>query len=180
VRYSIRLCVNEIMRTLSLLFLMFLGSTQSFAADQFNKMLERQAAIDKFVHEAPLFIKDKSLSSLRKLAPLKFEGVDKIPNSHVPGENLEYKTLEFDGLSIFGLVKKQRELSLNHIIVTDEKWKILEGLNVGINVNRVAQVLGKPTYEYDNIKEYCGETECVRFFAKETKIIKVDFIYYSD
>ena len=168
------------MRKLSLLLLLFIGITPSFAADNLKETLTKQVAIDKFVDEAPLFIEEKSLIALRKLAPLKFEGVEKIPNQLILSEPLEYKTLEFDGLSIFGLVQNQSELPTPLITITDEKWKILNGLNVGTDIERVEQVLGKATYAYGDIKEYCGETHCVLFHTKGIKIIKIVLFYDSE
>ena len=171
------------MRILAAILFTFLGLTPLYAADQFEEMLSRQAAIDKFVWEAPLFIKDKSLTALRKLAPLKFEEVYEKPNPHVPGENIEYKGLDFDGLSIFGEVKNQSELAPIHIIITDKRWQILKELNVGTNIERIEQVLGKATYEYGNtkeVKEYKGETNSIIFHTEDTSIKKIELVYYAD
>ena len=168
------------MRTLTAILLTFLGFTPSFAANQFEEMLARQAVIDKFVHDAPVFLKDTSLKALRKLNSLKGESVTDSPNPHVAGEKIEFRTLTYNGLTIYGRVLNKSKLSPIQITVTDSRWKILNNLNVGTSSERIEQKLGIPTKEYSGVKQYCGETECVNFHAKERKITKVELNYYSD
>ena len=168
------------MKFLKLIILIFLGTTPAFAGDRFDEVIARQAKIDQFVYDAPLFIKDKSLIALRKLDQLKDERVKKESNPHIPGKIIEYRTLLFEGLKIYGSVHEQKELWPIQITVTDSRWKILNKLNVGSSVEQIEQVLGKPTKEYSNIKQYCGETECVDFYIKDAKIIKVELNYYLD
>lgn len=168
------------MKFLKLIVLIFLGTTPAFAGDSFDDVIARQAKIDQFVHGAPLFIKDKSLTALRKLDQLKDERVKKESNPHIPEKIIEYRTLFFEGLKIYGAIHEQKELMPIQITVTDSRWKIINKLNVGSSVDQIEQVLGKPTKEYSNIKQYCGETECVDFYIKDAKIIKMELNYYLD
>lgn len=168
------------MRIFTAILLIFWGLTPAFAADQFEEMLVRQAAIDKFVHDAPLFLKDTSLHVLRKLDHLKNESIIDKENPHITGEKLEFRTLTFNGLTIYGRVLNKSELRPIIIRVTDPCWKIFYGLNVGTNSDRIEQKLGTPTKEYSYVKQYCGETECVNFHTKSSEIIEVELIYYED
>jgi hypothetical protein len=152
----------------------------AFSAEDPQEISERQALIDRFVYDAPLFIRGKSLPALRKLGPLKKERIDRRPNPHDPGKMLEYRTLTFKGLTVRGFVNDQNELAIIQISVTDSRWKILHGLNVGSPAAGIGKVLGKATREEKNTREYCGETECVDFNVKKGRIAEVVFNYYSD
>jgi hypothetical protein len=162
------------------IFLLFSINVFAFSADNLNEIIARKAEIDKFVYNAPLFINDRSLKALKKLGKFKNEHIDKQQNPHDSTKIIEYRTLTFKGLIISGFIQDQIKLSIIQIIVTDSRWKILNGLNVGSSSERINKVLGEPTTDENNIKEYCGETECVNFQIKKNKIIKVELNYYSD
>jgi hypothetical protein len=151
-----------------------------FPADDPHEIADRQALIDRFVYDAPLFIRGKSLPALRKLGPLKKERVDRRPNPHDPLKTIEYRTLEFKGLTLIGFVLDHNNLEIIQITVTDSRWKIRDGLNVGSPAAGIEKILGKPTGEDKNAREYCGETECVVFGMKKGRIAKIELNYYSD
>ena len=169
------------MRLISIIALVMVIMGHAFAADQIQtKLFERMAKIDQFVHDAPLFMKGKSLSELRKLGTLINERLDKSPSKYITDKIEEYITLQFDGLEIYGWVRSPEELAPIRITVTKSHWHILKGLDVGAPTEHILQTLDQPTKEMKNIFEYCGETECVRFYLAEGKISKVEFIYYAD
>lgn len=162
------------------IFLLFFVNVFAFSADNLNNTIVRQAEIDKFVYDAPVFIKDRSLITLKKLGKFKKERIEKQQNPHDSTKTIEYRTLTFKGLIISGFIQDQNKFAIIQIIVTDSRWKILNGLNVGSSRERIIKVLGNPSNEEDNIIEYSGETESVNFQIKKNKIIKIELNYYSD
>ena len=148
----------------------------AFAEDR----IDREARIDKFVYEAPLFIKSKSLKEIKKIGKLKQELTDKQPNNHDATVTDTFITLRFDGLEIYGYLKSKETLCPIRITITKPQWKILNGLNVDTPSSRIIQILGQPNEEKKNIKKYCGETECVSFSEASGKITKIQFNYYLD
>lgn len=166
------------MKILKLIIVLIFLGTSAIAVD--TEIIARQAAIDQFVYHAPLFIKDRSLPALRNLDQLKAEQVNKKPNPLNPGKDVEFRTFLYEGLEIYGAVLDQKELAFIRITITDPRWQILNDLNIGSSVERIESFLGKPTKEYSNIRQYCGETECVNFHIKDSKIIKVELNYYFD
>jgi hypothetical protein len=155
-------------------------SAQAMSNEDFERMLAKQAFIDSFVREAPLFIKDKSIEGLRKLGELKNEIVKKSSNPHDPTKTDEFRTLIFEGLEIYGFIHPPQKFWLIQIIITKPEWKILNDLNVGSPAERIIKVLGKPNKEFDNMRHYRGETESVTFYIKGNKIIKIVLDYYVD
>ncbi len=141
---------------------------------------DREIRIDKFVRDAPLFIKGKSLPDIRNIGKLKREFTEKKPNHHDPKVTNTFITLQFDGLEIYGYLKSREVLWPIHITITKPQWKILNGLEVGMPGSCIIKVLGPPNEQKKNVKEYCGETECVYFTEDNETISKVEFYYYFD
>jgi hypothetical protein len=168
------------MRALSMLILMIACLRIAVAAEQSESSLDRAARIDKFVEEGPQFIGKKTLSELRKLGVLKHEKVEKSPNSYIPGKIIEYRTLVFDGLEIYGDTPRPQKLVPIRVIVTDSKWPIQNGLSVGSPEARVIEALGKPNKIHNGSLEYCGETDRVYFFTVNGKVTKIEFSFYAD
>lgn len=145
--------------------------------------------IDKFATSAPLFIKDYSLAAIRHIGKIIKEETKKSPNLHDQTKiNLE-KIFYFDGLEINGLIvvdqsnpteKDSHTVLLRAVTVTDGKWKILDGLTVGTQVERLMLVLGTPHEDINGTIKYAGTTEEIQFFTKQNKIEKIQFIYYLD
>ena len=146
----------------------------------FERMLARQAAIDRFVRSAPTFIQGKSLEDFRNISDVQDEIIDTSPNPHVPSKTDEFRTLKFDGLEIYGLVRSPKEFWPIKIIVSSPRWKILNNLNVGSRSELIYDALGNPTKQSDNLKQYCGETECVDFQVRNDVISTIIFNFYVD
>jgi len=167
------------MRTVYALTLAALCVGSAFAAEPYEAQFSRMEMIDKFVYEGPQFIGTKTLPELRKLGVL-HEKVEKSPNPHISDKVIEYRTLTFDGLEIYGDIPKPQKLAPIKVTVTSPKWKIQKGLSVGSPVTRITETLGRPNKTNDGSLEYCGETECVYFFTSNGKISKIEFRYYAD
>src|SRR5512133_827181 len=133
--------------------------------------------IDQFVYDGPLFLKDKTLAQERQLGVLKNEKVTFEANPHVDDAKIEFRTLQFDGLEVSGIVDKE-SFSAISVTVTDPRWQILHDLNVGSPAARVPQVLGQPPRSMNGpVEEFTGLTETVKFTVSQGKISKIDFIY---
>ncbi len=168
------------MRTLSILVPMIASLSVAVAAEQSESLLDRAARIDRFVDEGPQFLGKKTLPELRKLGVLKREKVEKSPNPHIPGKVVEYRTLVFDGLEIYGDVHEPQKLAPIRVVVTSSKWQIQNGLSVGSPETSVTEALGKPNKVHGGSLEYCGETDCVYFFTAKGKVTKIEFSFYAD
>jgi hypothetical protein len=156
------------------------AQAQTMSNDDFERMLARQAAIDRFVRTAPTFIQGKSLEDFRKIGDIHDEIIKTVPNPHVPTKTDEFRTLKFDGLEIYGLVHSPKEFWPIKLTVFSPRWKILNDLNVGSPAQLIYDALGNPTKQSDDLKQYCGETECVNFQIKGGVISKIVFNYYAD
>src|SRR6266566_5077132 len=121
------------------------------SAEPVETQLARMAKIDRFVLDGELFLKDKSLSAIRKLEPPKKESVKKESNPYDAAQSYEYRTFRFEGLEIYGLVRPSDQFWPVHVTVTDARWKILNGLDVGTSATKIAEVLGQPNKIVDNI-----------------------------
>lgn len=140
----------------------------------------QEAKIDQFAWDGPQFLKNKSFTAIRSLAPLKRDVVKKEKNRFVDGAVTEFHTLVFDGLEIYGYVRSPGELSLITVTVTNGQWHIAQGLNVGASANKVTEVLGTPNETTDNAIAYHGETEMVSFQLNKGRVSKIRFDYYAD
>jgi hypothetical protein len=156
------------------------GATNSLMAGTLEEIWARQAFIDKFVREAPVFIVDNSLQALRTIGLLKKETVKEVPNPHIPDKLEEFRTLTFDGLVLYGHMRSPEELSPIKITVTGTRWNILHDLNVGTPADGIEEILGPPTEKSDDLIIYRGETERVKFYIKGDTIKKIELIYYAD
>jgi hypothetical protein len=136
--------------------------------------------IDQYVNEAPLFPSSGPLATLRKIAPLKHETVAYQDNPYVEGAKLEFRTLDFEGLTLYGVVDGG-ELAPISITITNSKWGLREGLNVGVSFDKVLAVLGpKSLSEKGQVKSFAGEAQTVDFTVVQNKITKIQLFYYFD
>lgn len=160
------------------LFVGVLGA--AMASEPGEPPYSRWRVIDKFVSNGPVFLKGKNLGQMRALAPLRNEKVEEVPNPHVPGRTVEFRTLTFDGLVIYGDVPKQNTLAPIRVVVTSAAWKIEWGLSVGAPIAKVGEVLGEPSEARGDTVRYCGETDCVTFAYANGRVLKIEFNYYAD
>ena len=125
-----------------------------------------------------MFLKDSSLKTAKALGVLQHEDIKKEPNQYIPGEILEYRTLVYDGLVLYGRVDKGTDFLPITITITKEIWKLRDGLNVGAASGHIREILGAPMKISHNIWEYQGESEQVHFHVKGKTITKIELIYY--
>lgn len=168
------------MRSFFALILIALHAGFVFASEQPDAVLVRMEMIDRFVSEGAQFLGKKTLPNLRKLGVLKHEKVEKSPNPHMPGKVIEYRTLVFDGLEIYGDIPEPQKLAPIRVVVTSSKWEIQKGLSVGSPISRVTETLGQPNKTNGGTLEYCGETDCVYFSATKGKVSKIEFSFYAE
>jgi len=169
------------MRIIFVLFIVLATSSFAIAADQDQTArFERIARIDQFVGSAPLFIKNKSLPEIRAIGALINEIMVTEPSKYYPGRFVEYRTLQFDGLVIYGRVSSSGEFGPITITISKSQWHILYGLDVGVSVEKVRATLGPPTKQAQGAYEYCGETECAQFLVDRDKVTQIELRYYAD
>jgi hypothetical protein len=169
-----------IRQIISITLLIFIYVSPVIAGNPREDRFNRETKIDKFIYEAPLFIKGKSLQEIRKIGKLRREFMENKPNSHDPKTINTFITLQFDGLEINGYLKSQDEFWPIQITITKPKWKILNAFDVGTPISRIYKILGHPKEQENNLIKYCGETECVTFFINKKTISKIEFHYYTD
>jgi hypothetical protein len=119
--------------------------------------------VDEFAWHAPLFIHSELLEDLRSLGPLLHEDVATMPNTHDPNQLEEFRTLVFDGLELYGWVAPAGSFKPIRAVVTNSRWRIGDGLDVGTTAARIETVLGPLTEVSDSVFRYEGETERVNF-----------------
>lgn len=168
-------------KTLLLCLMLHAGGVHAGDPDASSaaKLAEMQR-VDDFVWEGPLFLKDTSFSSLRSLPTFKKEIDEKKPSRHDPKFINHFKTFEYDGLTVYGVVRSTGALNPITVTVTTPAWRIRDELHVGAPISRVAALLGKPFKKDGDGQEYCGELECVRFQTKGETVTEVKFIHYYD
>ena len=150
------------------------------AASAQNGDERKWQAIDRFAHMGPLFARGKhSLAEFRLLGPILRERHKEENNPYDSNRKNEFVELVFDGLEIYGRLENKEFLPIR-VKITSQKWKVLDGLDVGTNAERIRKTLGMPTKQSPVIEEYCGETECVVFGISAGLISSVEFSYYAD
>ncbi len=161
-------------------FLLTVLIAPTFAAAEQPLNFQENARIDKFVHDAPLFIKGRKLQELKKIGKLKKQTVEKSVNPYDPKKIDEFWTLQFDGLDIYGYLHKSDELWPIHITITKPRWKLMHNLTIGTDYSRVVRVLGPPTKKNRGTIEYSGEADSVVFHFTGAKVSKIELFYYVD
>ena len=161
-------------------FLFFIYIPSIFAGETAKNNCLGASKIDEYIFNAPIFMKGKTLSEIRNIGKLKREYSEKKQNPHDASLIDTFVTLQFEGLEIYGYLKKQDILWPIRIIITEPKWKISNGLDVGTPSLNILKLLGSPTLKTDNKIEYCGETDCVYFYEDKKIISKIEFHYYLD
>jgi hypothetical protein len=162
---------------------MILGVFPLTAISQENDIavFERLEKIDQFVWNAPLFLNKNasSLQTARSVGKLQHEEIKKEPNQYIPDEVLEYRTLKFDGLVIYGRVEKGTEFLPITITISKDTWRVRDNLNVGTSTDHIREILGSPMKITGDYWEFQGESERVRFFVNGKTITKIELIYYE-
>jgi hypothetical protein len=110
-----------------------------------TSVIQKQEKIDHYVLNAPLFPKDSSLNTAKALGVLQHEDIKKAPSQHIVGEVVEYRTLVFDGLELYGRIKQGTEFLPIRITITRYTWKLRDGLDVGAASDHIQEILGVPT-----------------------------------
>ena len=142
---------------------------------------DRLHRIDEFVWDGCLFMKGRqSLHQVAALSTLLKEKIEQAPNRHVPGQINEYRTLTFDGLELYGLVKPNKEFRTITTVITSSKWKVRHRLDIGTNAGRIEKILGPPMTRENAVLRYEGESERVNFYVENGIIKKVEFLHYVD
>lgn len=138
--------------------------------------------IDKFVWEGLEVPLGKSLQDLRGIGRVQREIVTTVPNPHDKNQLDEVRTIFFDGLVVEAYFPNRNHdrFLLREVTVTKPRWRIREGLSVGVRAALIPEALGAPTETTQNSYKYCGETECVIFQLRRGVISKITFQYYVD
>jgi hypothetical protein len=139
--------------------------------------------VDVFIDQTLPFIKEKKgLKSIREIGKLLHDETKKTNNPYDVERQIEFHTLKFDGLEIYGNLLPNSHDTFFPIRVTiyNKNWKIYKGLSVGTPAEAINHVLGAPNRNKGKNIEYCGETDCVVFTIMGGKIEKIEFIFYAD
>lgn len=144
--------------------------------------VEDPQRIDKFVGEGLELPLGKSLQDLRRIGRVQREVVSSVPNPHDKSQVDEIRMIFFDGLVVEAYFpnKNHDRFLLREVTVTKHRWRIREGLSVGVRAALITEALGAPTEATQNSYKYCGETECVIFQLRRGVISKITFQYYVD
>ena len=169
-----------IIRKVPIVFLLMTISINLYAENNEEAVIFNLERIYRFVNEAPIFIKGKSLKQLREIGRLKNESVTRSTNKYNSKTIDEFVTMKFEGLEIYAFKKAPDSILPIKITITSSIWKIKNGLNVGSPNSLILKNLGRPTKEYNNIKEYCGINDCIIFYSDKESISKIELSYYLD
>lgn len=168
------------MRIFTILFSLSFSVLSAHANDETKEMMAQWDLIERFMKEAPTFLKGRdSLEKLRNLDQLKADKVEREVHPDIPDGVIEYHTLEFKGLEIYGRIDNKKGFWPITVTVSSPKWKIEPGLSVGSQPDHVERVLGQPTVKSRGILEYHGVVSRVHFYTSEKSITKVVFHYYD-
>jgi hypothetical protein len=163
--------------------LLLVVSSFVWPADPAGNEITTADKIDQFIQDAPLFLKDKTMSGIRKLGKIVKEDTKKEPNPYIQGVTMLIKEFHFEGLQIVGVIvdskKEDDPMLLNSIVVTHPQWKILNGLDVGVTVEKIEQVLGVPSEKSEKAISYNGAGNHIYFHLKQGKVEKIAISYYG-
>ena len=139
------------------------------------------ARVDSWVWDAALFARDKSLVDLRKLAPVIREASFTRTEKSDEGERvIVLRTLQYDGLEITGVVDGDKFI-LDGIVITNPRWQVPNGLNVGTPGNQVPPVFGLPPRDLKSPDELFSGLACsVSFRTNAGRISRVSYAFFSD
>jgi len=163
-------------------FLVMAFSVLSLTVEATGGTADDPQRIDKFVWEGLEVPLGKSLQDLRRIGRVQREVVSSVPNPHDNSQVDEIRTIFFDGLVVEAYFpnKNHDRFLLREVTVTKQRWRVREGLSVGVQAALITEALGAPTETTQNSYKYCGETECVIFQLRRGVISKITFQYYVD
>lgn len=145
-----------------------------------NALLAREHAIDEFVWYAFPDLPDGApLARLRAVGKLPMERVRLLDNEYVPGQKIEERTFEYDGLVVTGQ-NEAGTLRFWYAKVTKPAWKVRSGLGVGASLADVTRVLGPPNAVKGDAIEYQGESESARFRIRDGRVAELECIHYHE
>jgi hypothetical protein len=138
--------------------------------------------VNDFTVEGWDFKLGKSLKDLRAIGKVLRETATTVDNPHSQNQKDEIRELLFDGLRIVAYFpgKDHQRLLLQEVEISDHKFKIKHGLDVGVSTSKVTGVLGKPTEAKVDVHIYRGETDAVYFHFKKGAVVRVRWELYID
>jgi len=150
-----------------------------------------QHNVDKFIKNGLAFKLGKSRAKIiNNLGEPKSIHVEKANTpsalSTYAAEGVADETYElfYDGLfiSLYHAAVEKEDL-LQHVSITDSKYKVRWGLDVGCSKQKVKSVLGKPSEEDEFAfvyKNELGSESYVHFYFVNDIVYKIDWWYYQD
>lgn len=143
-------------------------------------LMAREHAIDEFVwYTFPDLPDGAPLTRLRAVGRPPMERVRHLDNEYLPGQKIEERTLEYDGLVITG----QDDGGTFHwwyAKVTKPVWKVRSGLGVNARLAEVTRVLGPPNVVKGDAIEYQGESESARFRIRDGRVTELELFRYHE
>jgi hypothetical protein len=129
----------------------------------------------------------KIVQHLGNPVDMKVEKANKTAASSTPPSAIiadEITELDYDGLRIvlYRAAVENMEM-LHQLSVTDARYKVKWGLNIGAAKTDVRAVLGKPDEEQANqyvYKTRYGAESYVQFFFAEDRISRIDWLFYIE
>lgn len=108
---------------------------------------------------------------------------EKVKNTHNPDQIDEVYELLYDGLfiEIYKVTETNKEF-VTALSVTDDKYKMKWGLNIGSSRNQVKNVLGNPSEEKNNVYIYKTDEapSYVSFYFRNGTMYKIYWSFYID
>jgi len=139
-------------------------------------------AINEFASRGWAFDLGTSLMDLKAVGNVQREVVLAVKNRHDENQIDEVRELYYDGLYIqaYFPAKDHNRFLLQEVEISDPRFRIRHGLNVGASVTELHRVLGQPDEIKGDVHSYSGETDTVRFVIKNGVITKVKWELYVD
>lgn len=151
-------------------------------ASQAQRDPKSYETINEFVTRGWAFELGTSLTDLKAAGKVQREVVSTVKNAHVKNQIDEVRELYYDGLYIkaYFPAGDLKRFLLQEVQITNPRFGVKHGLNVGASVAELKAVLGEPDEIKGDVYSYSGETDTVRFVIHNGVITKVKWELYLD
>ncbi len=138
--------------------------------------------VNNFTVEGWDFKLGKSLQDLRAIGKVLREITASVDNPHNQNQKDEIRELFFDGLRIVAYfpAKDHDRILLQEVEVSNGRFKIKYGLDIGVSTSKVKGVLGEPSEAKADVYIYRGDTNAVYFYVKKGAVVRVRWELYVD
>ena len=141
---------------------------------------QQHLKLSNFVNNPLKLPEQPTLSQLRHFGKVLNVTQRVIPNEYEPLRQNSYYDFHYPGLMIEALYLQTTPNTggMIHLIeVSNVRWRLADGIRVGMAENQVRQILGMPNKQTKRSLEYDGQDSSATFWLSHGRVQKVEFDY---